>query len=88
LPNGSSETAAMFGGVQWVRSMLLFSATERLKPATEAVVHKVAVSLKSHVRFMAESALNLAQRSQRLLSPAHYRSGAPKIHTVTKPQQE
>jgi hypothetical protein len=41
------------------------------------VVHKVAVSLKSHVRFMAESALNLAQRSQRLLS--HYRSGAPKI---------
>jgi hypothetical protein len=32
------------------------------------MVHKVAVILKSHVRFMADSALNLAQRSQRRLS--------------------
>jgi hypothetical protein len=48
--------------------MLLSSAIERPKPATEAVMHKIAVSLKSHVRFMADSALNLAQRSQRRLS--------------------
>jgi hypothetical protein len=58
----------MSGGVQWVRSMLLSSAIERPKPATEAVMHKIAVSLKSHVRFMADSALNLAQRSRRRLS--------------------
>src|ERR1700751_2175235 len=71
LPNGSSATAAMSGGVQWVRSMLLSSAIERPKPATEAVMHKIAVGLKSHVRFMADSALdsalNRAQRSQRRL---------------------
>jgi hypothetical protein len=41
----------------------LLPATERLRPAIEAVVHNIAASKKRQERFIAHPALNLVRRS-------------------------
>src|SRR6516225_6290105 len=71
VPNGSSATVVISGGVHWVRSMSLFPAVARLRPPIEAVVHNIAASKKSQVSFIAHSATNLVRRSRcRLTLPA------------------
>src|SRR6516164_7449194 len=62
MPNGSSGTVEISGGVHRVRSMSLFPAIARLRRAIETVVHNIAASKKSQETFIAHSATNPVRR--------------------------
>src|SRR6516225_9576766 len=63
VPNGSSATVVISGGVHWVRSMSLFPAIERLRLAIAAVIHNIATIKRNQERFIVHSALNVARRN-------------------------
>jgi hypothetical protein len=67
VPNGSSPTAVLSGGVHWVRSISLLPAIEPFRSATKAEMHKFAASKKKQVRFIPHS-VRLNGRIQRRLS--------------------